>query len=50
VSQHLKELKSAGIIHGSIQGPKTCYCLSPSALGLLKASVAQLQTPSDSCC
>ena len=50
VSQHLKELKSAGIIHGSIQVPKTCYCLSPSALGLLKASVAQLQTPPDSCC
>ncbi|MEY3694059.1 MAG: hypothetical protein RL157_1383, partial [Bacteroidota bacterium] len=28
VSQHLKELKSAGFIQGRIEGPKTCYCLS----------------------
>lgn len=27
VSQHLKELKSAGIIKGSIDGPKICYCI-----------------------
>ena len=50
VSQHLKELKSAGIIQGSVQGPKTCYCLSESALALLRATVAQLQTPADPCC
>ena len=50
VSQHLKELKSAGIIQGSVQGPKTCYCLSASALALLKATIAQLQTPADPCC
>lgn len=29
VSQHLKELKEAGIISGSIDGPKVCYCLNP---------------------
>ncbi len=28
VSQHLKELKSAGLISGEIDGPKTCYCLN----------------------
>lgn len=28
VSQHLKELKSAGIIHGEIDGPRSCYCLN----------------------
>src|SRR6195952_2136047 len=28
VSQHLKELKSAGLINGSIDGPKTCYCIN----------------------
>ena len=28
VSQHLKELKKAGLIQGTIQGPKTCYCLN----------------------
>jgi len=27
VSQHLKELKEAGIIKGEISGVKTCYCI-----------------------
>ena len=27
VSQHLKELKKAGIIKGEIEGPKTCCCI-----------------------
>ena len=27
VSQHLKELKDAGLIKGAIEGPKTCYCI-----------------------
>ena len=27
VSQHLKELKDAGIIKGTIDGPKSCYCI-----------------------
>lgn len=29
VSQHLKELKSAGLIHGSIESPKVRYCINP---------------------
>jgi DNA-binding transcriptional ArsR family regulator len=28
VSQHLKELKSAGLIQGEIEGAKTCYCIN----------------------
>lgn len=28
VSQHLKALKTAGIIKGEIDGVKTCYCLN----------------------
>ncbi|MGB3153660.1 MAG: metalloregulator ArsR/SmtB family transcription factor [Chitinophagaceae bacterium] len=28
VSQHLKELKSAGLITGSIDGPRSCYCIN----------------------
>ncbi|HNX25127.1 MAG TPA: metalloregulator ArsR/SmtB family transcription factor [Spirochaetota bacterium] len=28
VSQHLKELKSAGLISGIIEGPRSCYCLN----------------------
>ncbi len=27
VSQHLKELKEAGLIKGSIEGVKVCYCI-----------------------
>jgi ArsR family transcriptional regulator len=32
VSQHLKELKRAGLIVGEIEGPRTCYCLDRQAL------------------
>ncbi|MEJ7768247.1 MAG: metalloregulator ArsR/SmtB family transcription factor [Chitinophagaceae bacterium] len=27
VSQHLKELKQAGLIKGEIEGAKVCYCI-----------------------
>ena len=27
VSQHLKELKSIGLIKGTIEGPSVCYCI-----------------------
>lgn len=27
VSQHLKELKGAGLIKGDIEGAKVCYCI-----------------------
>ena len=29
ISQHLKELKNAGIIQGTIDGVKVCYCIEP---------------------
>ena len=28
VSQHLKELKEAGLITGTIEGAKSCYCIN----------------------
>ncbi len=28
-SQHLKELKNAGIIQGTIDGVSICYCINP---------------------
>lgn len=28
VSQHLKELKTAGLIKGTIDGPGVCYCIN----------------------
>lgn len=30
ISQHLKELKSIGIIKGSIEGKSVCYCIEES--------------------
>lgn len=30
ISQHLKELKNAGIIQGTIDGVKVCYCIEPN--------------------
>lgn len=29
VSQHLKELKNAGLIDGEVDGPRVCYCIDP---------------------
>jgi DNA-binding transcriptional ArsR family regulator len=36
VSQHLKELKSAGIIKGSVEGNAICYCVDEKAITKLK--------------
>jgi ArsR family transcriptional regulator, arsenate/arsenite/antimonite-responsive transcriptional repressor len=32
VSQHLKELKNAGLIKGSIEGNAICYCINEATL------------------
>ena len=37
VSQHLKELKNANIIQGTIEGTSVCYCLNPKTIALLEA-------------
>lgn len=42
VSQHLKQLKGAGLIRGEIDGPRVCYCVEPGAVALLKALVFAL--------
>ncbi len=39
ISQHLKELKNAGIIQGSIEGVRVCYCIDPKAWKTLKSSL-----------
>lgn len=31
ISQHLKELKNAGLIQGTIDGVSVCYCIEPNA-------------------
>ena len=42
VSQHLKVLKDAGIIHGQVDGPRVCYRLDPGALKRVKELVRGL--------
>lgn len=36
VSQHLKELKNASLIKGSIEGTAICYCIDENTFGVLK--------------
>ena len=36
VNQHLKELKDAGLITGTTEGVKTCYCINKEKLDELK--------------
>ena len=40
ISQHLKELKNAGLIQGNISGVSTCYCIDPKAWQILEKQLA----------
>jgi len=53
VSQHLKELKAAGIIKGEISGVKTCYCINESnwaKMGSLFNKIFDAYTAPKKCC
>lgn len=39
ISQHLRELKSVGIIQGTIEGVSVCYCINPETWKLLKTQI-----------
>lgn len=39
ISQHLKVLREAGLIHGEIEGPATCYCLDTDGIQWLKTQI-----------
>lgn len=41
VSQHLKELKNAGLIKGDIDGPSVCYCVDEKAWNKAKKQVGE---------
>lgn len=36
ISQHLRELKNAGLIKGNIEGNAICYCIDKTAIDKLK--------------
>ncbi len=42
VSQHLKELKEAGLITGTIDGAKSCYCIDYKTLKNVKETFDKL--------
>ena len=42
VSQHLKELKEAGLITGEIEGAKVCYCIDAKEWKAAQAMLNQL--------
>ena len=51
VSEHLRILKAAGVIHGEIDGPRICYALNPDAVAPLSAFLTGLSAPlADTCC
>lgn len=42
VSQHLKELKNAGIIKGNIEGNSICYCIDEKAIEVLNTYFSKI--------
>ncbi len=53
VSQHLKELKAAGLIKGDIEGAKVCYCINETEWALAQQYLEEffaLAKQSSSCC
>ena len=42
ISQHLKELKNAGLIKGSIEGNTICYCIDEKAIEKLQNYFANI--------
>ncbi|MBE0602045.1 MAG: helix-turn-helix transcriptional regulator, partial [Deltaproteobacteria bacterium] len=42
ISQHLKVLKEAGLIRGTVDGPRMCYCLNPEKARRLKILVVSI--------
>jgi predicted transcriptional regulator len=39
ISQHLKELKNAGLIQGTIEGASVCYCIDPKTWKILEHQI-----------
>jgi len=49
VSQHLKELKAAGLITGTVEGVKSCYCVNWEAVARLRALLDDCCSPGEGC-
>jgi len=53
ISQHLKELKNAGLIQGTIEGVSVCYCINPETWKILEKETSGFFSsfkPAINCC
>lgn len=53
ISQHLRELKDAGLITGTVEGTSVCYCIEPKAWAKAQAAFEKLfaaYKPIATCC
>ncbi len=52
ISQHLKELKNAGLIKGTIEGTSICYCLNVETFEKLQTFIASFlkEIEKSNCC
>lgn len=53
VSQHLKELRNAGLIQGTIEGNAICYCINEETLQKFKNYIqffSSLKVEEKNCC
>lgn len=54
ISQHLKELKYAGLIRGSVEGARICYCIDAEnwnkQAALLNSLLQPLPEVESNCC
>lgn|SRR5690606_32738613 len=44
VSQHLKELKNAGLIKGNIEGNAICYCIDQKTFEFFRTYISKIIT------
>ena len=51
ISQHLKELKQAGLIQGSIEGKAICYCVTSEMFNLIEQYLGRVNMSRNyNCC
>ena len=53
ISQHLRELKEAGLIQGTIEGVSMCYCIQPEKWAEFRSLLLSLfdaYPPTNNCC
>ena len=50
VSQHLKVLREAGLVRGTADGPRSCYCLDAAGVAAARGAFGDLLGELRACC